>query len=290
MAEAPVWHLLGAGSLGTLVAARLLDAGFVVRVIPRHRQRTLHRTIHYPNGSVRELDLPLAERNEPIRHLVLGVKGRDTSPALTPLVSRLAPDAVLLSVQNGIGTLQQVPLPDHVRVIQAITTDGAWREGDHITVAAVNETMLGDGSDDEPAWLPQLAQHWEGLHWRRDILFVQWRKLAVNAVINPLTALHDCPNGKLAEDPGLCRDMEVLSAEVDQVAARVFPQWPDDTFSRSVQVARQTARNMSSMRADVRARRTTEIDFINGHLVREAHRFGLRLHAHERIIAAINRG
>lgn len=290
MTEAPVWHLLGAGSLGSLIAARLVEAGFSVRALPRHHQGSLHRTIHFPDGLVRELEIPLAERNEPIEHLVLAVKGLDTLPALTPLLSRFVPGATLMSVQNGIGALQQVPLPGHVHVIHAITTDGAWRDGEHVTVAAVNETLLGDGSAEPPAWLAQLSRHWPGLHWRQDILFVQWRKLAVNAVINPLTALYDCPNGKLAEDPALRSEMEELAEEVDRVASCVFPDWPHDTLSRSVRVAQQTARNMSSMRADVRAGRTTEVDFINGHLVREAHRFGLRLRAHERIIAAINRG
>lgn len=286
---ATVWHLLGAGSLGTLVAARLVDAGFPIEALTRGPDTVIARTLLHPDGSRRALHLPAADADRPITHLVLAVKAGDVATALAPLAPRLAPDVTLLALQNGLGALDGVALPPAARVVTAVTTDGAWRDGTQVTVAAVNETQAGDGGATPPTWFPLLAEHWPGLLWTTDIRRAQWRKLAVNAVINPLTALHDCPNGALVESAALRAEMVALAAEFDRVAARLVHDWPGDTLARSVEVARRTAANMSSMRADVRAGRATEIDFINGQVVREARRLGLSVPAHERIVAAIRR-
>jgi 2-dehydropantoate 2-reductase len=103
-----------------------------------------------------------------------------------------------------------------------------------------------------------------------------WRKLAVNSVINPLTALHDCRNGAVLELPGIDALLPALCAEVCAAAnaeglALNAAQLVDDVRH----VCRVTAQNRSSMLQDIAARRLTEIDFINGYVVHKAAQYGL---------------
>jgi 2-dehydropantoate 2-reductase len=103
---------------------------------------------------------------------------------------------------------------------------------------------------------------------------VLWLKLAVNCAINPLSALHDCPNGEVPEragaifDPLLAELHALLSSEGVSLSLAELRE-------RILAVIRATASNSSSMRQDVLAGRRTEIDFILGHAWRSARQAGL---------------
>ena len=280
------WHLLGLGSLGTLTAARLLAAGENVRVLPRTPCKLVSRTLVRPNQAPLTLSLPCAA-DEPIERLVVTVKGPDTRSALAPWIARLADNAVMVCLQNGIGAIEQVALPDTTRVIHAVSTDGAWRDADQIFVVAENDTRMGDGSPEMPPWFATLQRFWSGLIWSEDIQWDRWRKLAVNAVINPLTALYQCRNGELLDGGEHQQALQRLAEEVDLVAAARLPDWPNDTPSRAAEIALATAENTSSMLADVQAGRVTEIDYINGFLLHQALQLGLHLPAHQRLYTAL---
>jgi 2-dehydropantoate 2-reductase len=100
-----------------------------------------------------------------------------------------------------------------------------------------------------------------------------WRKLAINAVINPLSALLDVPNGGLLPLRQTTRDIveevvQVARCEGQALEAR-------RTLAKVRASMRQTERNPSSMLQDVRAGRRTEIDWINGAIVHLAARHRL---------------
>lgn len=277
------WHVLGLGNLGTLCAARLLEAGQTVVAIPHQPAAHLSRTLHRPDKPPLTLTLPCAD-NKPVDRLLVTLKAPDTPAALMPLLPRLGPGSCLISLQNGMGTLEGIPLPEDVQVLHATTTDGAWRDADQVHVVAENGTLMGDGSATPPAWFAGLQPYWPGLEWSRDIRQALWRKLAVNAVINPLTAIYQCRNGALLDGAERQRMMAALAAEVDLLGERLMPGWPGDTLARSVAVAQQTAGNTSSMLADVLAGRSTEVDYINGFLLRRAHELQVSLPNHLAVI------
>lgn len=266
------WHLLGRGNMGVLAALYLERAGHEPVFIHPDGDaitRRLHlpdsatpRTVHYPCVT--------PEASDRIRCLLLATKGPQTREALTPVISRLAPQATLLRLQNGLGTLDGLNLPWHLRRFEAVSFSGGWRQEDDHHVVAENATLMGDGSERPPDWFDSLQGHWPHLHWEADIELHQLMKLAVNAVINPLTAVHDCDNGALAENPELTREARDLAREVDAILTAMRPDWPGHTGDRSLGVARDTAANTSSMRSDFRRGRPTEIDFINGWLLRRA--------------------
>ena len=281
------WHLLGAGSMGSLAAHFLAGAGFNV-VVHARQAGGIQRRLLFPDGSRTDLRLPAASASGPIDYLLIATKAADTVPAITPLLSRLTANSTLVRFQNGMGSLDCLTLPSGLRMIDAITTSGAWRDGNDIHIAAINQTWFGDGSNQPPNWFATLTKAWPDLHWRDDILFAQLQKLSVNAIINPLTALHDCPNGAIATQPALKAAAETLASEIDVLLAELFPGWPDDTLARTMEVARLTAGNTSSMRADLRAGRRTEIDYITGWLCDQATRHHIAMPANQSILAQIH--
>lgn len=96
--------------------------------------------------------------------------------------------------------------------------------------------------------------------WHDTIRPQLWRKLAVNCVINPLTALWNCPNGELKNHP---QEIATLCAEVASVIEREGLHTSAEDLRYYVeQVIESTAENISSMLQDIRALRHTEIDYI----------------------------
>jgi len=165
-----------------------------------------------------------------------------------------------------------------------VSTFYAWRQ--RLQEACGNATVFGDGP--RPAWLDGLAAHWPQLSWADDIRLVQWQKLVVNAALNPLTAIHDVPNGALLQRPGLRAEMSALIDEADAVLARLDPSWPADSHAAVAAVVRATAANTSSMRSDIHGGAVTEIEAINGWLARRAAALAMDLPMHRRILALVH--
>lgn len=280
-------YLLGAGSLGSLAAYYLQRAGVDVIALPRPEEESawLERQLVFANGRSQQLSLAI-ERPQRIERLLLATKASQTCDALTPWLPLLADDAELLCLQNGIGQLQGLGLPTAVRRLMLITQSGANREGSQVKVVAENTTFMGDGSASLPDWFDLLSESWPQLEWRDDIWQVRLQKLAINAVINPLTAIHGCRNGELLQAARL-PELVSLANEVDGILRVIEPEWPMDTHERAQQVAQLTANNVSSMLADVTAGRPTEIDFINGWLLAEAQKRGLAAPLNTRVVTQL---
>lgn len=122
-----------------------------------------------------------------------------------------------------------------------------------------------------------LATSGLNIHPETDIVQRLWQKLIINAGINPYTAILDCPNGKILDAPLYQSTIDQLCLELSQLmdAAVRIRQTPDALRERIEQVARNTAGNTSSMRADVQRGRRTEIDFINGYVAKLGKELGI---------------
>ena len=103
-----------------------------------------------------------------------------------------------------------------------------------------------------------------------------WGKLVINAAINPLTALLRIPNGELLARPITRKMMASLARETAEVAAAEHVHLPfSNPVSAAEDVARKTARNISSMFQDVRRGAPTEIDAICGAVTKRAEFHGI---------------
>ncbi|SDS75558.1 ketopantoate reductase [Halopseudomonas xinjiangensis] len=292
-----MFHVLGAGSLGLLWAARLACAGIECRLILRD-QTALSAweaagsclTLRQAEGDQRfTVPAELADQGEPIHRLVVATKAYAVTDALDSVATRLGPGSEVLLLQNGLGSQQAandaLPLQ---RVLYASVTDGAWL-ADRCTVvwAGRGLTRMGDPRHGTPpGWVEDLQAAGIACQWEVDILPVLWEKLAVNCAINPFTALHDCANGEVlalagARLPDLLLELQTLlsSQHMDHVA-EPLPATVMDVIAR-------TAGNSSSMRQDLAAGRRTEIDYLLGFACRSARSAQLQLPQLERLYAEL---
>ncbi|MFN9526974.1 MAG: putative 2-dehydropantoate 2-reductase [Pseudomonadaceae bacterium] len=291
------WHILGAGSLGSLWAARLARAGLPVRLILRNPQRleayrqagglTLIEA-GQPQQYAIAAELPQADT--PIHHLLLACKAYDAQSAVATIAGRLAPGAELLLLQNGLGSQDEVAqrLPKQ-RCLFVSSTEGAFRPADFQVVFAGNgHNWLGDPSDPQPpTWLDELQRAGIAHQWSPDILTRLWRKLALNCAINPLTVLHDCRNGGLTEHPA---EVATLCAELDELLQRCGQPAAAENLHEEVQrVISATAANYSSMHQDVAQGRRTEISYLLGYACAAAQRHQLHVphlqHLQQRLLS-----
>lgn len=279
------WHVLGAGSLGTLWATRLARAGLPVRLILRdidrlHDYATAGGLTLVEQGVASRYAIPAEtpDSPEPIRRLLVACKAYDAQSAVAGVAHRLTPDAELILLQNGLGSQEavaaQVP---QARCISASSTEGAFRDGDwRVVFAGHGYTWLGDVSHPvAPLWLDDLEAAKIPHEWTADILTRLWRKLALNCAINPLTVLHDCRNGGLQQHH--C-EVATLCAELTELLERCGQPAAADNLQLEVErVILATAANFSSMYQDVANKRRTEISYLLGHACKVAQRHQLNL-------------
>ncbi|MGA9705989.1 putative 2-dehydropantoate 2-reductase [Pseudomonas sp.] len=279
------WHILGAGSLGTLWAARLARAGVPVRLILRDNARLASyqkvkglTLVEHGEAHTYPVVGETPDSPEPIHRLLVACKAYDAQGAVAQLQHRLAPDAELILLQNGLGSQDAVAaqLPQ-ARCVFASSTEGAFREGDwRVVFAGHGYTWLGDaGHPTPPLWLDDLQAAGIPHEWSTDILTRLWRKLALNCAINPLTVLYQCRNGGLqahqCEVATLCAELAELLECCGQPAAA------EDLHSEVQRVIQATAANYSSMYQDVANARRTEISYLLGYACQAAARHQLSL-------------
>jgi 2-dehydropantoate 2-reductase len=203
------------------------------------------------------------------------VKSWQTTRAAEQLQSCLAPDGIALTLQNGIGNLEQLQdVLGSERASLGVTTVGATLLGPgHVRVGGTGPTYLV-ASDRLAHLMGILHQAGFEMEQVQDLEGLIWGKLAVNAGINPLTALLQIPNGELLKRPDARYLMLAAAREAAAVAtAKGIVLSPTDPESHIVDVAWRTAENHSSMYQDIQRGAPTEIDVICGAIVKEGQRF-----------------
>lgn len=208
------------------------------------------------------------------RHALVLVKSWQTERAAEQLKACLAPDGIALTLQNGLGNLdvlQEKLGPE--RAALGVTSSGATLRGPGYV------RLGGDG----PTYIvPHPGLNLLILVLRKagfvieevnDIDSLLWGKLAINAGINPLTAILSVPNGHLLDLPDAFELMCMAAEEAAAVARAKGIRLPYESAGKRVaEVACATARNLSSMLQDRMRAAPTEIDAICGAIVQEGQR------------------
>jgi 2-dehydropantoate 2-reductase len=276
--------ILGAGSLGRLWGAMLPAGG--VAFIARPGEPTgasvdyRFRPFEGPESQVR---IPFLQPGDEPELILVTTKAGDTLDAVAGVINQFAIDTPILLFQNGLGSQQAVAKRWPERpILAASTTEGANRPESGLLVhAGTGDTWVGPMTSPAKVTVRKavtmLATSGMKIHPETDIVQRLWQKLIINAGINPYTAILDCPNGKILDAPLYQSTIDQLCLELSQLmdAAVRIRQTPDALRERIEQVARNTAGNTSSMRADVQRGRRTEIDFINGYVAKLGKELGI---------------
>jgi 2-dehydropantoate 2-reductase len=226
------------------------------------------------------------------------VKSWATGESVKPLKSHLTRDAVVLTLQNGLGNAAQLRsalLHEGVRphVWLGVTTQAALRTAPgKVSHTGEGITVIGRKSSEVNTRLQQVAATLTAAgietHAVDDIHRWVWRKLAVNAAINPVTALAGAPNRAIRENADLQRACRLLASEAVAVAAARGLALDEQQLMNTINdVAEATGDNRSSMLVDLEKGMRTEIDAINGAIVKEAQRRGIEVPANQLVLSLI---
>lgn len=283
-------HVLGAGAIGTLFAAELTRAGTDVRLLVRDARdvELLARRggICVERDGLRETIAVTAltpqQLAAPIGTLLLCTKAQQATAAIATVADRLTPHSDIVLLQNGMG-VRETLLATYPRLIwlQGLITEGAFlRDRFDVVHASRGDTVIGGFDAVSQQRAEQFAASWPTsvlpLYAVTDIRRRQWLKLAINSVINPLTALHRCRNGELLNLPDIATTVATLCDEVVAVAATDGETFDSAALQHGVfAVMRSTAANRSSMYQDIEQGRGSEIDYINGYIVQRGERYGI---------------
>lgn len=277
--------IVGTGALANLFAARLARAGVTVTMLGTWadgltalREHGV-RLVEEDGG---EVSCPVRVVSDPADcpgvslSLVL-VKSWQTGRAARQLAECLLADGLALTLQNGLGNRETLAAQlGEERVLAGTTTTGATLLGPgRVRPGGEGVVTLGSqaGTERFRALLESAGFRVEQTDDLRSLL---WGKLAINAAINPLTALLGVPNGELLVRPAARHLMSELAREVAAVAATLGVQLPyADPVAAAEEVARRTATNRSSMLQDVERGAPTEIDAICGAVTRHGERLGV---------------
>ena len=223
-------------------------------------------------------------------YLLVCVKSYQVKQALEQVLPKLPPSTAIILCHNGMGTLTELsPLLNTQTTSQTsskhpilvmLTTHGCLRTtAKHIRHTGLGYSDLGlvSGQLSQSQISPLIAlcnQALPEVIWTDMIIARQWRKLAINCVINPLTALHQFKNGQILAD-NFSNKITLILQEICQIAACEGITLDHQELIKIVKaVALATKENNSSMYCDLLAGKKTEIDYINGYI----HRLGQQHH------------
>ncbi len=280
-----VWTVVGQGAIGLLAAAHLHQAGYPLQL---HRRHSGAFEFSFQSSLSQNLISLPAQLELPYSYLLIPVKAYAVLDAVQQLLPQLADDAQLVLSHNGMGTVELLlPLLKPAQGLWFLTTShGAFKADENTVIhsgqgqsvlGALNQAALLQKQKVEQAMQVALGP----LEVMTDILPALWQKLAINAVINPLTALHQCKNGELSL-PEYAAAIELLIKEFVLVAQASGYDFSFDAIQRRVnQVIQQTAENCSSMQQDFAKGRRSELEYITGFLLKQAKQHQLSLPAHQ---------
>lgn len=281
-----VWHILGRGAIGLLWAGELNRLGQKVELIVKNNlTQTQPRTVTLKqiSGTTKtfQVNLSSARQNAPISNLVVPLKAYDVLTAIEQIQHRLTAKTLIILCHNGMGTIEPVQqlLGKQHPLLFATTTHGAMGLADlQVEHTGLGETKMGWVGGKDKIESPELLQYiLEPVSWDEDINRILWRKLAINCVINPLTAVEGCHNGQLAQ-PQYQQQIRQICQEISLVANTCGIDFDvDELTESSYKVIQGTAQNLSSMNRDIAAGRPSEIDFITGYLLKKGTVAGLQL-------------
>lgn len=273
--------IVGPGAMGCLFAARLQRAGNNVVLMDYRQKRADYINRHGiivegVSGEYRVQVPAVTDKIPGTPDVVLFcVKANQTRIAAEGLAPFLGNNAMVLTLQNGLGNLVILEeIFGKKRALGGVTSEGATLLGlGHIRHAGQGETIIGpEGPQDGSVTKFVSIFNAAGFATRsvEDVNELIWGKLIINVGINALTAITRLKNGRLPEIEGARKIMEEAVREAVAVAHFKGIDLPyPDPLERVLDVCRATADNLASMLQDVLSRRITEVEFINGAIVRE---------------------
>jgi 2-dehydropantoate 2-reductase len=273
--------VLGAGAVGCYYGGLLARAGHEVTLIgrPQHVEAIRRDGLDMDTRSFHEtVVLQACTDIDGVRgaQLILCcVKSQDTEESARELSAHLDADAVILSMQNGVDNAERLSrilgrqvIP--VAVYVATEMFGPGRVRHH----GRGELVIG-ASPDSTTLAPLFSGAGIPVEISDNVVGALWAKLVLNCAFNALSAITQLPYRRLMDAEGVQQVMTDAVAECLTVARAEGVLVPGDTWAAVQRIARTVPDQMSSTAQDLARGKRSEIDYINGHVLRRGEALGI---------------
>lgn len=300
-------QIIGAGAIGCLWLAKLQLSGHACHIVSRATSPL--EQLHFTDlqGQLCQLTISHSQQllsNSPSQQsstILVCVKAPQVLAALLNQQQHINKQQTIILMHNGYGCAEEVykHFPENLIICATTTNASLLNSPVNITHTGMGPsyfglfTMLEHGrphpkntvnkSSDTKGIIKEkvtdidfcepiitLKNAMPEVYWCEDINQKCWLKLIINAVINPLTAIHQIKNGQL-QSAQYSTLIQPLVLEVFAIAKAERLHFELISLQETVSnVIAATAENFSSMNRDVFYKRETEIEYINGYLIKKA--------------------
>lgn len=285
--------VMGAGAVGCYYGAMFALAGHTVTMIgrPAHVEAMQADGIVLLKAGTRHR-APVQATIEPsgvagAELVLISVKSDDTVAAATAIAPHLADNARILSLQNGVDNAERLEavfgravIPAAVYVAVETLAAGQVRHNGR------GELVIGAGPDSE-ALAQSFAQAGIPTDVSANVRDVLWTKLTINCAYNALCAIGELPYGAMVGVAGVPEAMADVVAECRAVASAAGVRLPDNLGDSVTGLAAAMPSQFSSTAQDLQRGKKTEIEHLNGYVVRTAEKFGISVPANRMLLACI---
>lgn len=273
--------VMGAGAVGCYYGGMLARAGHDVTLIGRAQHvdairrdglflDTLSFKVHVPMKASTE-----ASAVEGARLVLFCVKSTDTQDSALQMSPHLAPDAIVLSLQNGVDNAERLQAVLRQEVAPAVVYVATEMAGaGHVKHHGRGELVIGPGpSSDEVRTL--FAGAGVPVELSDNVAGALWAKLILNCAYNALSAISQMPYGRLVQGEGVQAVMRDVVDECLAVAQAARVNVPGDVWEAVERIALTMPNQFSSTAQDVTRGKRSEIDHLNGHVMRRGEALGV---------------
>lgn len=283
--------VLGAGAIGSLYGAKLSKLNDVTLVArQKHINKINNDGLKIVGIEENVYKLKATAKIENIENntlILLTTKVHDNKKAIDPIKDLIKKDTIILCMQNGLYSENIVKsiVGDRCLVLRGITNVGAtFLEPGKVQFSNLSSTKIENSNISE-----ELAENFDkcGLkcsvseNIKQDI----WKKLILNCVLNPVSAILRVENGKIA-DERLNTLKKLIVDECLKVAEKDDVRFDID-FVKIINDAIKDSRNLSSMHQDVLKGKKTEIDYLNGAVVELGKKYGIECPVNEALVVIV---
>lgn len=254
--------IVGGGAVGLLLACLLDEAGAAVQILAHRKQqaRIINERGILKDGQRHNVPAFTDWAEIPPDAFVLLAVKYDALPQLMPALTQYAPHNPVVFLQNGMLHLRLADQLPNGDIAAGSVEHGALKISDNEVRHTGNGTVkwaLLKGRKE--TFLPFTQRHGFRAEWHEDADRLLFRKVLLNGIINPLTAITALKNGELLSNPYAYDLMQRVYAELDRAFPEIKTLLP---FEEVTALCKATAENSSSMLMDKQAGRKMELDTI----------------------------
>jgi 2-dehydropantoate 2-reductase len=289
--ELPAVAVVGAGAVGCYFGGMLARAGAPVTLIGRaphvdaiNRDGLFIDSIHFKES----VSVSASTELEAVRDaklILFTVKTVDTERTAKLLAPYLGPQTIVVSLQNGVDNVERIDFAAGIQAIPAVVYIAVAMTGlGRIRHSGRGDLIIGDPSQNRNAKKQELAEVAATLARARvpcriseDIRTELWQKLIMNCAYNAISALARANYGRITEDAGSIEVIKEVVGEAVAVGTAAGVRLSADAMIAAALKLGSEAmpEAVSSTAQDIARGKLTEIDSLNGFLVRKGAELGV---------------